>query len=89
MMVRAESYLLLSATFTYSYKIRFHRLKNKSQTPHTTCTTHKMRPTTYLVGFLAAASAALAVPDFSGLPREIVNFGFSYSYLGKDVLTMI
>ncbi|THV76370.1 hypothetical protein D6D28_01201 [Aureobasidium pullulans] len=30
-----------------------------------------MRPTTYLVDFLAAASAAFAVPDFSGLPREI------------------
>lgn len=88
MMVRAESYLLLSATFTYSYKIRFHRLIKKGHTPHTTRTTHKMRPTTYLVDFLAAASAAFAVPDFSGPPREIVNFGFSYSYLGKDVLTM-
>lgn len=32
-----------------------------------------MRPTTYLVGFLATASAVLAVPDLSGLPREIVN----------------
>ncbi|THW51899.1 hypothetical protein D6D21_01181 [Aureobasidium pullulans] len=30
-----------------------------------------MRPATYLVGFLAAASAVLAVPDLSGLPREI------------------
>ncbi|THX90728.1 hypothetical protein D6D05_00209 [Aureobasidium pullulans] len=32
-----------------------------------------MRPATYLVGFLAAASAAFAVPDISGLPRQIAT----------------
>ena len=32
-----------------------------------------MRPTTYLVGFLAAATATLATPDISGLPQGIVN----------------
>ncbi|THZ78423.1 hypothetical protein D6C85_01107 [Aureobasidium pullulans] len=30
-----------------------------------------MRLSTYLVGFLATASAVLAAPDISGLPREI------------------
>lgn len=34
-----------------------------------------MRLFTYLVGFLATASAVLAAPDISGLPREIVSFG--------------
>ncbi|THW98135.1 hypothetical protein D6D18_05289 [Aureobasidium pullulans] len=47
-----------------------------------------MRPATYLVGFLAAASAAFAVPDISGLPRQIQecmigNHDLDWTWIGS------
>ncbi|CAD0014028.1 unnamed protein product [Aureobasidium pullulans] len=47
-----------------------------------------MRPATYLIGFLAAASAAFAVPDISGLPRQIQecmigNHDLDWTWIGS------
>ncbi|THZ35873.1 hypothetical protein D6C90_07201 [Aureobasidium pullulans] len=43
-----------------------------------------MRPTTYLVGFLAAATATLATPDISGLPQEIQDCIIGNHHTGVD-----
>ncbi|KEQ83291.1 hypothetical protein D6C97_09836 [Aureobasidium pullulans] len=43
-----------------------------------------MRPTTYLVGFLAAATAILATPDISGLPQEIQDCIIGNHHTGVD-----
>ncbi|KAG2161741.1 hypothetical protein VTO58DRAFT_109769 [Aureobasidium pullulans] len=43
-----------------------------------------MRLSTYLVGFLATASAVLAAPDISGLPREIQDCIIGNHHTGVD-----